>query len=120
MSGQNLCEYGLAEFLYADCLLAEPSSDSVRRRQRCFGRNNWIKGGGRMKAGKLAGLAMLTALALVIFVVELQIPNPFPIPGVKLGLAKYHHCLRCLPLPGAGGFPPCFHPHPLGAFFLGI
>ena len=41
-----------------------------------------------MKAGKLAGLAMLTALALVIFVVELQIPNPFPIPGVKLGLAN--------------------------------
>lgn len=33
-------------------------------------------------------LALLTALALIIFVVELQIPNPFPIPGVKLGLAN--------------------------------
>lgn len=31
---------------------------------------------------------MLTAVALIIFVVELQIPNPVPIPGVKLGLAN--------------------------------
>lgn len=46
-------------------------------------------------------LALLTALALIIFVVELQIPNPFPIPGVKLGLANiitvyavYHYRAR--------------------------
>lgn len=31
---------------------------------------------------------MLTAIALILFVVELQIPNPFPIPGVKMGLAN--------------------------------
>lgn len=31
---------------------------------------------------------MLTALALILFVVELQIPSPVPIPGVKLGLAN--------------------------------
>lgn len=31
---------------------------------------------------------MLTAAALIIFVIELQIPNPFPIPGIKLGLAN--------------------------------
>ena len=31
---------------------------------------------------------MLTAAALIIFIVELQIPNPFPIPGIKLGLAN--------------------------------
>ena len=42
----------------------------------------------RMKTGRLAELAMLTAAALIIFVVELQIPNPFPVPGVKLGLAN--------------------------------
>lgn len=30
----------------------------------------------------------MTALALIIFVIELQIPNPVPIPGVKLGLAN--------------------------------
>lgn len=41
-----------------------------------------------MKAKKLTELAMLTGVALVIFVVELQIPNPFPIPGIKLGLAN--------------------------------
>ena len=41
-----------------------------------------------MNAKKLTELAMLTGLALIIFVVELQIPNPFPIPGVKLGLAN--------------------------------
>lgn len=41
-----------------------------------------------MKAKKLTELAMLTGVALVIFVVELQMPNPFPIPGIKLGLAN--------------------------------
>lgn len=41
-----------------------------------------------MKAKKLTELALLTGIALVIFVVELQIPNPFPIPGIKLGLAN--------------------------------
>ena len=41
-----------------------------------------------MKAKKIAELAILTAVALIIFVIELQIPNPFPIPGIKLGLAN--------------------------------
>ncbi len=31
---------------------------------------------------------MLTTIALIIFVVEAQIPTPLPIPGVKLGLAN--------------------------------
>lgn len=31
---------------------------------------------------------MLTSLALIIFIVELQIPNPIPLPGIKLGLAN--------------------------------
>ena len=39
-------------------------------------------------AKRLALLGILTAVALIIFIVELQIPNPFPIPGVKLGLAN--------------------------------
>ncbi len=54
-----------------------------------------------MKTGKLTRLALLTTVALIIFVVELQIPNPFPIPGVKLGLANvvtvyavYHYHAR--------------------------
>ena len=41
-----------------------------------------------MDIRKLARFALLTAVALIIFVIELQIPNPFPIPGVKLGLAN--------------------------------
>lgn len=41
-----------------------------------------------MKVKRLAELALLTALALIIFVVELQIPSLTPIPGIKLGLAN--------------------------------
>lgn len=41
-----------------------------------------------MKARRLAELAVLTAVSLIIFIIELQIPNPFPIPGIKLGLAN--------------------------------
>lgn len=41
-----------------------------------------------MKTKRLTELALLTAVALIILVVELQIPNPIPIPGVKLGLAN--------------------------------
>ena len=40
------------------------------------------------KTKKLALMALLTAIALTIFVVENQLPAPVPIPGVKLGLAN--------------------------------
>ena len=40
------------------------------------------------KTKKLSFMAMLTALALGIFVLEAQIPVPLPIPGIKLGLAN--------------------------------
>lgn len=40
------------------------------------------------KVRRLTELAVLTAVSLIIFVIELQIPNPFPIPGIKLGLAN--------------------------------
>ena len=36
---------------------------------------------------RLTRLALLTAIALTIFMVEAQIPVPIPIPGVKLGLS---------------------------------
>ena len=39
-------------------------------------------------ARRLTLLAFLTAIALTIFMVEAQIPVPFPIPGIKLGLAN--------------------------------
>ena len=41
-----------------------------------------------MSARKLARLALLTGVALSLFVVELQLPDLFPIPGAKLGLAN--------------------------------
>ena len=39
-------------------------------------------------AGRITRLALLTAIALTIFLVEAQLPAPLPVPGVKLGLAN--------------------------------
>jgi heptaprenyl diphosphate synthase len=41
-----------------------------------------------MKTKKLTTMALLTAIALTIFMIEAQIPPIVPIPGVKLGLAN--------------------------------
>lgn len=41
-----------------------------------------------MTTKKLTRLALLTAIALTIFMVELQIPSPIPVPGIKLGLSN--------------------------------
>lgn len=41
-----------------------------------------------MSTKKITRMALLTALALIIFVLEAQIPNPVKIPGIKLGLAN--------------------------------
>lgn len=41
-----------------------------------------------MKVRKLTRLALLTAVALTIFMVEAQIPALVPVPGVKLGLSN--------------------------------
>ena len=40
------------------------------------------------KTKKLALMAVLTAIALTIFMLEAQLPAPVQIPGVKLGLAN--------------------------------
>lgn len=37
---------------------------------------------------KLAEMGMLTAVALIIFIIEARIPNLSPVPGMKLGLAN--------------------------------
>lgn len=42
----------------------------------------------RWTTKQLSLMALLTAVALAIHVVEAQIPAPVPIPGVKLGLAN--------------------------------
>lgn len=41
-----------------------------------------------MKLKQLTTDALLTAIALTIFMIEAQIPAPIPIPGIKLGLAN--------------------------------
>lgn len=41
-----------------------------------------------MKTKKLTQMALLTAIALTIFMVEAQIPALVPVPGVKLGLSN--------------------------------
>ena len=41
-----------------------------------------------MNIKKLTRLALLTAIALIIFMVEAQLPPLAPIPGIKLGLAN--------------------------------
>lgn len=42
----------------------------------------------RVRLRKLLYLALLTAISLVLFVLENQIPAPVPVPGVKLGLGN--------------------------------
>ena len=42
----------------------------------------------RIHTKKLVFMALLTAIALTIFVLEAQIPPLTPIPGIKLGLAN--------------------------------
>lgn len=50
------------------------------------------------KLETLTRLALLTALALILFTVEMALPAPVPVPGVKLGLANVvtvwalYHC----------------------------
>ena len=41
-----------------------------------------------MKTKRLTRAALLTAIALTIFMVEAQLPDLIPVPGVKLGLAN--------------------------------
>lgn len=41
-----------------------------------------------MSTKRITRMALLTALALIIFIVEAQLPAPVPIPGVKLGLSN--------------------------------
>lgn len=47
-----------------------------------------MKRGGALQTKRLTTAALLTAIALTIFMVEAQLPALAPIPGVKLGLAN--------------------------------
>ena len=46
------------------------------------------KDGDGMKTKKLALMGLLSGIALIIFVVEAQIPALVPIPGIKLGMSN--------------------------------
>lgn len=41
-----------------------------------------------MKTKRLTENALLTAFALIIFIIELQLPSLSPVPGLKLGLSN--------------------------------
>ena len=41
-----------------------------------------------MRTKRLTRLALLSAVALGLYVLEAQLPNPIPVAGVKLGLSK--------------------------------
>lgn len=41
-----------------------------------------------MTIRRLNAMALLTGLSLVLFVIEMQVPPPLPLPGVKIGLAN--------------------------------
>ena len=41
-----------------------------------------------MKTRRLVTLALMTAVSLIVWVIEAQIPAPLPVPGIKLGLAN--------------------------------
>lgn len=41
-----------------------------------------------MNVKRLVTLGMLTGVSLILFIIELRLPNLSPVPGVKLGLAN--------------------------------
>ena len=72
-----------------------------------------------MKLRKLTTLAMLSAIALTIFMVEAQIPAVVPLPGVKLGLANIVTVFTVFALGAREGAAVLFVRIFLGAVFAG-
>lgn len=72
-----------------------------------------------MKTKKLTLLALLSAIALTIFLVETQIPALVPIPGVKLGLANIVTVFTVFVLGPREGAAVLFVRIFLGAVFAG-
>lgn len=72
-----------------------------------------------MKTKKLTVLALLSAIALTIFVIEAQIPALVPIPGVKLGLANIVTVFTVFAFRGRDGAAVLFVRIFLGAVFAG-
>ena len=72
-----------------------------------------------MKVKKLALLGLLTAIALIIFTVEAQIPPIVPVPGVKLGLANIITVFAVFAIGAKEGVAVLFCRIFLGAVFAG-
>lgn len=72
-----------------------------------------------MKLRKTVLLALLTAIALTIFMLEGQIPPLVPIPGVKLGLANIVTVFTVFVLGAKDGAAVLFCRIFLGAIFAG-
>lgn len=72
-----------------------------------------------MKIKRLTLLALLSAIALTIFMVEAQIPALVPIPGVKLGLANIVTVFAVFTLGAKEGAAVLFVRIFLGAVFAG-
>ncbi len=72
-----------------------------------------------MKVKKMTLLALLSAIALTIFMVEAQIPALVPIPGVKLGLANIVTVFTVFALGAREGVIVLFIRIFLGAVFAG-
>ena len=72
-----------------------------------------------MKVKKLTVLALLSAIALTIFVIEGQIPALVPIPGVKLGLANIVTVFTVFAIGAKEGIAVLFVRIFLGAVFAG-
>ena len=72
-----------------------------------------------MKTKKMTHLALLSAIALTIFMVEAQIPAIIPIPGVKLGLANIVTVFAVFALGAKEGAAVLFVRIFLGAVFAG-
>ena len=58
-----------------------------------------------MRVKRLTRCALLTAIALAIFVLEAQIPIPFPVPGMKLGLSNIITLFALFPSAGRTRLP---------------
>ena len=72
-----------------------------------------------MKTRKLTTMALLSAIALTIFIVEAQIPSPVPIPGIKLGLSNIVTVYAVYALGAKEGAAILFVRIFLGAIFSG-
>ena len=72
-----------------------------------------------VKTKKLVLMALLTAIALTIFLVEAAIPPLVPVPGVKLGLANIVTVFAVFALGSREGAAILFCRVFLGAVFSG-